>query len=104
MFELMGLLALLACGGLVLLALGILIVPFVLLFQVIGFGVRLAFHTVGLVLGGLLLLPVAALMLPIVALVGGLLALKLLILMAPLLLVALMVWALVTLARRPATA
>ena len=82
--------------------LGLVIVPVILVAKVVGLGVRVAFGTLGLLFGVLLLIPVALVMLPVAALVGGLLLLKLLILAAPLLLVGLLIWVLVTLTRRPA--
>lgn len=81
-------------GGALLLVLGLLLVPLYLAFKIVGFGLRLIFGLVGLVLGGVILLP-------LLALVGGLLLLKLLILAAPLLLLLGGVWLLIHLTRRP---
>jgi len=83
---------------------GVLLIPLYLLAKLMGFGVRVAFGTIGLVLGGLLLIPVGLLLLPVLAVVGGLLLLKLLLLATPLIFLGLLIWVLVTLVRRPATA
>ncbi len=111
MFELVGLLAVVAIGGLVCLSLAVFVLPFILFFKVVGWGVRSAAQVFGWLLGvvlllpiGLLVVPVALLLLPVALLVGGLILLKLALLAAPLLLLGALVWLLVSLARRPAAA
>lgn len=80
MIEFIGLLGLLFVCGTIMLAIGIVLLPFYLLFKVLGFALKVGFA--GIVIGffGLLLLPVALL-------VGALLLFKLLILAVPILLV-----------------
>ena len=111
MFELLGLLAIAAIGGVVFLFLGVLVLPFVLFFKVVGWGLRTAAQAFAWVLGailllpiGLLLIPVALLLLPVFLLVSGIILLKLAVLAAPLLLLGGLIWVLVSLARRPAAA
>jgi len=110
-FELLGLLVVVAIGGVICLFLALLIVPFILFFKVVGWGLHTAAQAFGWLLGailllpiGLLLLPVALVLLPVFMLIGGVILLKLAILAAPLLLLGAVVWALVSLARRPAAA
>jgi len=111
-FELLGLLAVVAIGAMACLFLAVLVLPFILFFKIVGWGLHIAAHTFGWLLGvflllplGLLLIPLALLLLPVVLLVGGLILLKLAILAIPLLLLGGgLVWALVSLARRPAAA
>ena len=107
MFELLALLALMAIGGFLALALTLLVLPVVLLFKVLGWGLSVAVRALGVVVGavvllplGLLLVPLGLLLLPVAAFVGGLLLLKLAIVAAPLLLLVGAVWALVALTRR----
>ena len=105
--ELLGILVLLFVGGVFAFFAALLILPFVLLAKVIGWGVHAAANVVGWVLGALLLVPLGLLLLPVgafVALVGGLILLKLLLLAAPLLLMIAAVWLFVSLVRRPAVA
>ncbi len=111
MFELLGLLAVVAIGAIVCLFLAVLVLPFILFFKIVGWGLHTAAQVFGWLLGaivllpiGLLAIPVALLILPVVLLVGGLILLKLALLALPLLLLAALVWALVSLARRPAAA
>jgi len=110
-FELLGLLAIAAIGGIACLFLAVLVLPFILFFKVVGWGLKTAAQAFGGLLAailllpvGLLLIPVALLLLPVAAIVGGLILLKLAILAAPLLLLGVVVWLLVSLARRPAAA
>lgn len=111
MFELLGLLVVLATGAIICLFIALFLLPFILFFKVVGWGLHTAAQAFGWLLGailllpvGLLLIPVALLLLPVAALVGGLILLKLAILAAPLLLLGVVVWALVSVARRPAVA
>jgi len=110
-FELLGLLIVVAIGGIAFLFLSVLVLPFVLFFKVVGWGLHTAAQAFGWLLGallllplGLLLIPIALVLLPVALLVGGLILLKLAILATPLLLLGALVWALVSLARRPAAA
>jgi hypothetical protein len=110
-FELLGLLAVVAIGGIACLFLAVLVLPFILFFKVVGWGLSTAAQAFGWLVGailllpvGLLLVPIALLLLPVVALVGGLILLKLAFLAAPLLLLGGLAWLLVSLARRPAAA
>ncbi len=82
-----------AVVGLVLFA--VVALPLYLLGKVVGFGLKAAFGVfglIGLMLGGLLLLPV-------MLLVGGLLLLKFLVIGLPLLIVGLLIWAMVSVLR-----
>lgn len=109
MIELLGLLGFLALGGIAVLALGVLVLPFVILIKVIGFGLRVALSVIGWTLAAVVLVPLGLLaapilglvVVPVVALVGGLLLLKVALLALPFLLLAAVVWGLVSLARRP---
>lgn len=92
----MALLAVLAICGFAVILVGIVLVPFVLLFKLVGGGLKIAFSAIGLLFASIFVLPVAVV-------IGGLLLLKVTLLLMPLLLLALMVWGLVTLiGRRPA--
>ncbi len=102
--ALIGLIALVAVGCVLVALFGLLLLPLVLLLKLVGFGAKVAFSAIGWVLGGLVLLPLMVLLLPVILLVGSLVLLKLLILAVPLLFLALVVWALVTMVRRPAAA
>jgi len=84
-FELLALLALMAIGGFLALALTLLVLPVVLLFKVLGWGLSVAVRALGVVVGAVVLLP---------------LGLLLVIVAAPLLLLVGAVWALVALTRR----
>lgn len=87
-------------GFLALLA-AVVIVPLIIVFKIVGFGLRAVFSVVGALVAAVVVLPLAAIALPVMAFVGGLLILKLLILATPLLLLGLLIWALVTLVGRP---
>lgn len=80
MFEFIGLLGLVFVCGTIALAIGIVLLPFYLLFKLLGFALKVGFA--GLVVGffGLLLLPVALI-------VGVVLLFKLLVLAIPVLLI-----------------
>lgn len=94
-------------GGVFAFFAALLILPFVLLAKVVGWGVHAAANVVGWTLGALLLLPLGLLLLPVgafVALVAGLVLLKLMLLAAPLLLMVAAIWLFVALFRRPAIA
>ena len=112
MFELLGMMAV---GGLVFLVIGIVIVPLVILFYIVGLGLRVILGVfgliigaigglIGLVFGGLGLLIAGLIALPIVLLVVGVVMLKVLLIGVPLLLLGLLVWGFLRLVRRPATA
>lgn len=92
MIELLALIVAAAFGTLFVLG-ALVILPIWLLFKVVGFGLKLTFGLLGLVLGGLVLLPLALV-------VGGVIVLKLLLLGLPLLLLVLLIWAIATLAGR----
>lgn len=111
-FELLGMMAV---GGLVFLVIGIVIVPLVILFYIVGLGLRVILGVfgliigaigglIGLVFGGLGLLIAGLIALPIVLLVVGVVMLKVLLIGVPLLLLGLLVWGFLRLVRRPATA
>lgn len=95
--ELIGLLGIIVMAGLCALVLSVVLLPFVLLLKLIGFGFRLTFGAIGMVLGGLILLPLAAI-------VGGLILFKLLVLATPLLILVAVVGTLVMISRRQAAA
>lgn len=78
MFEFMGLIGLIFVLGLVLLAAWIVLLPFYLLFRLLGFAIKVGFAGIFLAFFGLLLLPLALL-------VGAVLLLKLIIIGIPLL-------------------
>ena len=80
MFEFIGLLGLIFVCGTIMLALGILLLPFYLLFKLLGFALKVGFAGIFIGFFGLLLLPVALI-------VGIVLLFKLLILAVPILLV-----------------
>lgn len=94
--ELFGILAFLVIAGLCAAVLSLVLLPFVLLFKLIGFGVRLTFGAIGLVLAGLVGLP-------LLALVGGLILFKLVLLAMPLLIVGGFIALLITISRRQAS-
>lgn len=95
MFEILGLLLGLAIVGAVICVLGLLLIPFYLLFRLFGFAVKATFGGILLVLAGILILPIALL-------VGAVLLVKLILIGLPLLILGLLVWGLVALLR-PAT-
>jgi len=78
MFELMGLIGLIFMIGMVFAAVTIVLLPFYLLFRLLGFAIKVGFAGIFVAFFGLLLLPVALL-------VGAVLFLKLLIIGIPLL-------------------
>lgn len=80
MFEFVGLLALVFVCGTIMLAIGLVLLPFYLLFKLLGFAVKVGLASIIVGFFGLLLLPVALI-------VGVLLLFKLLILAVPILLV-----------------
>lgn len=92
MIELLALIVAVTLGTLFVLG-ALVILPIWLLFKIVGFGLRITFGVLGLLVGGLVVLPVALL-------VGGLLLIKLLVLGLPLLLFGLLVWAIVAMTRR----
>jgi hypothetical protein len=94
--ELIGILAFLAIAGLCAVLCSLVLLPFVLLLKLIGFGLRLTFGAIGLVLAGLVGLP-------LLALIGGILLFKLVLLAMPLLLLAGFVAALIAISRRQAS-
>lgn len=94
--ELIGILALVVIAGGCALLLSLVLLPFVLLAKLIGFGIRLTFGAICLVLAGLVGLPVLALL-------GGILLFKLVVLAMPLLLAAALLAALIAISRRQAT-
>jgi len=93
--ELIGILGFIVIAGLSALVLSLVLLPFVLLLKLIGFGFRLTFGAIGLVLAGLIVMPLAAI-------VGGLILFKLLVLATPLLILVAVVGTLVMISRRQA--
>lgn len=93
MFELMGLVALVFVVGLVLLAAWIVLLPFYLLFKLLGFALKIGFAGIFLAFFGVLLLPIALV-------VGAALFVPLLILGIPLLIAFLLLSFLVGFFRR----
>ena len=95
MFELIGLILCAAAIGAVVFVIWLLLLPFYLLFRLFGFALKLTLSGVFLVLGALLVLPVALL-------VGAILVVKIVLIALPLLVVGLIIWGLVALVRSPA--
>ena len=86
MFELMGLIGLIFTLGLVLLAAWIVLLPFYLLFRLLGFAIKVGFAGIFVAFFGILLLP-------LFAMIGVILFLKVLIIGIPLLIaIALFSW------------
>ena len=95
--EFIGLMLLMCVVGVALLLVGgLLLLPIYVALKLLGFGLRIAFHVLGFVLGVFLILPLALF-------VGTVLILKLLVLTLPLLVLGLVIWAVRAMAR-PATA
>jgi len=88
MIELFGLFVGALFLGVVFVVGGLVLLPFYILFRVLGFAAKMTFGALALVLGGIILLPLAIV-------VGLLLLAKVLVIGIPLLLVGLMLWWLV---------
>ena len=78
MFEFLGLIGVIFIAGLCFLAVGIVLLPFYLLFKLLGFAVRIGLAGLGLALAAMIMVPIALV-------VGAVLLVKLLILAIPLL-------------------
>lgn len=88
MIELFGLFVAALVLGVVFLVAGLVLLPFYVLFRLLGFAAKMTLGAVAVVLGGIILLP-------LVVLVGLVLLAKVLVVGIPLLLIGLMVWWLV---------